>query len=65
SKAQARHRVKRKAYLENLESTVIKLQSMLSLSSDEVVALPTALLRLRELQIENGDLRNELREIRQ
>ncbi|KAF8523714.1 hypothetical protein BU17DRAFT_85560 [Hysterangium stoloniferum] len=61
AKAQARHRAKRKAYIEQLEQTVSKLQTALALSTDEVTGLPSAQMKLRELKEENDSLRAELR----
>ncbi|GBE83505.1 hypothetical protein SCP_0505560 [Sparassis crispa] len=65
AKAQARHRAKRKAYIEQLEQTVTKLQTVLALSPDQVAALPPPLLRIRELEQENELLHRELDELRQ
>ncbi|GJJ14712.1 hypothetical protein Clacol_008979 [Clathrus columnatus] len=61
AKAQARHRAKRKAYIEQLEQTVSKLQTALALSAEDVVNLPTTQMKLRELKEENDSLRAELR----
>jgi len=59
AKAQARHRAKRKAYIEQLEQTVTKLQSVLALSPEQVGAIPPPVLRMRELETENLGLRRE------
>ncbi|KAI0657574.1 hypothetical protein C8Q70DRAFT_919208 [Cubamyces menziesii] len=64
AKAQARHRAKRKAYIEQLEQTVTKLQSVLALSPDQVAAIPPPLLRIRELEQENDMLHREVEELR-
>ncbi|KAF8513204.1 hypothetical protein JB92DRAFT_2830458 [Gautieria morchelliformis] len=61
AKAQARHRAKRKAYIEQLEQTVSKLQTALALSPEEVSNLPSTQAKLRELKEENDSLRAELR----
>ncbi|KAF9452118.1 hypothetical protein P691DRAFT_722659 [Macrolepiota fuliginosa MF-IS2] len=65
AKAQARHRAKRKAYIEQLEQTVTKLQTALGYTPEQVSALPPPLVKIRELeqevarlQKENDDLRN-------
>ncbi|KAI0701942.1 hypothetical protein BC835DRAFT_1411205 [Cytidiella melzeri] len=64
AKAQARHRAKRKAYIEQLESTVIRLQNALAASPDQVSSLPPPLMRIRELEQENVQLTRELEELR-
>ncbi|KAI0705440.1 hypothetical protein C8Q76DRAFT_750933 [Earliella scabrosa] len=64
AKAQARHRAKRKAYIEQLEQTVTKLQSVLALSPDQVAAIPPPLMRIRELEQENELLHREVEELR-
>ncbi|KAI0634334.1 hypothetical protein C8Q77DRAFT_1055676 [Trametes polyzona] len=64
AKAQARHRAKRKAYIEQLEQTVTKLQSVLALSPDQVAAIPPPLVRIRELEQENEMLHREVQELR-
>ncbi|KAF8237622.1 hypothetical protein L208DRAFT_1450616 [Tricholoma matsutake] len=64
AKAQARHRAKRKAYIEQLEQTVTKLQTSLNLTPEEVAALPPPLLRIRELEQENAKLEKENEELR-
>ncbi|KAH9929098.1 uncharacterized protein BXZ73DRAFT_102252 [Epithele typhae] len=64
AKAQARHRAKRKAYIEQLEQTVTKLQSVLALSPEQVAAIPPPLIRIRELEQENELLRREVDELR-
>ncbi|EIN14682.1 hypothetical protein PUNSTDRAFT_130306 [Punctularia strigosozonata HHB-11173 SS5] len=67
AQAQARHRAKRKAYVQNLEQTVSKLQSVLGVTADEAGNLPTPLVRIKELQEEilrlqcqNDGLRRQL-----
>ncbi|KAI0357639.1 hypothetical protein OH77DRAFT_1494573 [Trametes cingulata] len=64
AKAQARHRAKRKAYIEQLEQTVTKLQSVLALTPDQVAAIPPPLIRIRELEQENEMLHREVQELR-
>ncbi|KAG6832869.1 hypothetical protein H0H87_012802 [Tephrocybe sp. NHM501043] len=64
AKAQARHRAKRKAYIEQLEQTVTKLQMSLGLSHDDVSVLPPPLIRIRELEQENGRLLKDNEELR-
>ncbi|KAH9846072.1 hypothetical protein C2E23DRAFT_693061, partial [Lenzites betulinus] len=64
AKAQARHRAKRKAYIEQLEQTVTKLQSVLALSPDQVAAIPPPLVRIRELEQDNEMLQREVQELR-
>ncbi|KAI1784418.1 hypothetical protein LXA43DRAFT_855774, partial [Ganoderma leucocontextum] len=64
AKAQARHRAKRKAYIEQLEHTVTKLQSVLALSPDHVAAIPPSLMWIRELKQENELLHREVKELR-
>ncbi|KAH9829217.1 uncharacterized protein C8Q71DRAFT_791107 [Rhodofomes roseus] len=64
AKAQARHRAKRKAYIEQLETTVTKLQVALALSPEQVAALPAPVIRIRELEEENELLHRELGELR-
>ncbi|KAG5715998.1 putative transaldolase [Termitomyces sp. T112] len=59
AKAQARHRAKRKAYIEQLESTVTKLQMSLGFTHDDVAVLPPPLIRIRELEQENARLIKE------
>ncbi|KAJ7801695.1 hypothetical protein B0H14DRAFT_2386196 [Mycena olivaceomarginata] len=59
SKAQARHRAKRKAYIEQLERTVAKLQMALGFTPEQVAALPSPLTRIRELEQENTHLLRE------
>ncbi|KAH9028543.1 hypothetical protein EDB84DRAFT_1231101, partial [Lactarius hengduanensis] len=56
SKAQVRHRAKRKAYVEQLEQIVTKLQTALALFPEQVAALPPPTLRIRELGQENPKL---------
>jgi hypothetical protein len=64
AKAQARHRAKRKAYIEQLESTVTKLQTALGYTPDQVAALPPPLVKIRELEQENARLHAENEEMR-
>ncbi|KAI0088217.1 hypothetical protein BDY19DRAFT_184941 [Irpex rosettiformis] len=64
AKAQARHRAKRKAYIEQLEQTVVRLQNALASSPDQVSSLPPPLLRIRELEQENVQLSREVEELR-
>ncbi|KAF7319593.1 BZIP domain-containing protein [Mycena chlorophos] len=59
AKAQARHRAKRKAYIEQLEQTVTKLQTALGFSPEQVAALPPPLVKIRELEQENERLARE------
>ncbi|KAF7360665.1 BZIP domain-containing protein [Mycena venus] len=58
AKAQARHRAKRKAYIEELEETVTKLQSALGQFNFEhtLTVLPPPLAKIRELEQENARL---------
>ncbi|KAF8578834.1 hypothetical protein K439DRAFT_1621020 [Ramaria rubella] len=63
AKAQARHRAKRKAYIDQLEQTVSKLQTALALSTEDVANLPTTHIKLRELKEENDSLRAEIRKL--
>ncbi|KAF7798143.1 hypothetical protein EIP86_009359 [Pleurotus ostreatoroseus] len=64
AKAQARHRAKRKAYIEQLEQTVTKLQYALSLSPDQVAVLPPPIVRIRELEEQNKELVRQIDELR-
>ncbi|KAI0033018.1 hypothetical protein K488DRAFT_21578, partial [Vararia minispora EC-137] len=64
AKAQARHRAKRKAYIEQLEQTVTKLQTALALSPEQVAALPPPSARIRQLEHENATLRAENDDLR-
>ncbi|KAF8886410.1 hypothetical protein CPB85DRAFT_1232451 [Mucidula mucida] len=64
AKAQARHRAKRKAYIEQLEQTVTKLQTQLNITPDQIAVLPPPLLKIRELEQENGRLLKENEELR-
>jgi hypothetical protein len=57
AKAQARHRAKRKAYIEHLEQSVARLQAIVGLPSADPADSPLA--RLRELENENARLRAE------
>ncbi|KIM41238.1 hypothetical protein M413DRAFT_144833 [Hebeloma cylindrosporum] len=64
AKAQARHRAKRKAYIEQLEQTVTKLQIASGYTNEHVSALPPPLLKIRELEQENSRLQKENDELR-
>ncbi|EGO26902.1 hypothetical protein SERLADRAFT_368415 [Serpula lacrymans var. lacrymans S7.9] len=64
AKAQARHRAKRKAYIEQLEQTVTKLQTALGFTPDQVATLPPPLVKIRELEQENVRLQKENDELR-
>ncbi|KAF7967058.1 hypothetical protein HWV62_41467 [Athelia sp. TMB] len=64
AKAQARHREKRKLYIEQLESTVTKLQTALGYTPDQVAALPPPLVKIRELETENQRLHQENEDLR-
>ncbi|KAJ3502445.1 hypothetical protein NLJ89_g8886 [Agrocybe chaxingu] len=64
AKAQARHRAKRKAYIDQLEQTVTKLQLAVGYTTDQVAALPPPLLKIKELEQENGRLQKENDELR-
>ncbi|THH00276.1 hypothetical protein EW026_g2239 [Hermanssonia centrifuga] len=65
AKAQARHRAKRKAYIEQLEQTVTRLQYALSLAPDQMVAVPPApQMRIRELEEENMHLTRQVEHLR-
>jgi len=64
AKAQARHRAKRKAYIEQLEQTVTKLQTALGFSPEQLAALPPPLIKIRELEQENSKLQKENDEMR-
>ncbi|THU97517.1 hypothetical protein K435DRAFT_857549 [Dendrothele bispora CBS 962.96] len=64
AKAQARHRAKRKAYIEQLEQTVTKLQTALGFTPEQVSALPPPLAKIRELEQENARILKENDELR-
>jgi len=64
AKAQARHRAKRKAYIEQLEQTVTKLQTALGLTPDQFAVLPSPLAKIRDLEQENARLQKENDELR-
>ncbi|KAL0945920.1 hypothetical protein HGRIS_012202 [Hohenbuehelia grisea] len=64
AKAQARHRAKRKAYIDQLEQTVTKLLAASGFTSDQIAALPPPLLKIRELEQENARLQRENEEMR-
>lgn len=68
ARAQARHRQKRKAYIEKLEENVAKLQAILGLTSEQVSELPPASVltnRFAELEMENRRLHEQLRALQQ
>ncbi|KAF9027811.1 hypothetical protein BDZ89DRAFT_951847, partial [Hymenopellis radicata] len=58
-----RHRAKRKAYIEQLEQTVTKLQTQLNITPDQIAVLPPPRLKIRKLEQENGRLLKENREL--
>ncbi|KAF5325563.1 hypothetical protein D9619_009999 [Psilocybe cf. subviscida] len=64
AKAQARHRAKRKAYIDQLEQTVTKLQIAVGFSTDQIAALPPPLLKIRELEQDNARLQRENDDLR-
>ncbi|KJA21314.1 hypothetical protein HYPSUDRAFT_140839 [Hypholoma sublateritium FD-334 SS-4] len=64
AKAQARHRAKRKAYIDQLEQTVTKLQIAVGYTAEQVSALPPPLLKIRELEQDNARLQKENDELR-
>ncbi|KAF8153300.1 hypothetical protein B0H34DRAFT_723015 [Crassisporium funariophilum] len=64
AKAQARHRAKRKAYIDQLEQTVTKLQIAVGYTTEQVSALPPPLLKIRELEQDNARLQKENEELR-
>ncbi|KAF8830329.1 hypothetical protein HHX47_DHR2000644 [Lentinula edodes] len=64
AKAQARHRAKRKAYIEQLEQTVTKLQTAMGVTPEQVSALPPPLAKIRELEQENARLGKENEDLR-
>ncbi|KAF8961411.1 hypothetical protein BDZ97DRAFT_1829173 [Flammula alnicola] len=64
AKAQARHRAKRKAYIDQLEQTVTKLQIAVGYTTEQVSALPPPLLKIRELEQDNARLQKENDELR-
>ncbi|EKM56651.1 uncharacterized protein PHACADRAFT_253888 [Phanerochaete carnosa HHB-10118-sp] len=64
AKAQARHRAKRKAYIQQLEQTVVRLQQALQLSPDQHVAPIPPPIRIRELEEENVALHREIEMLR-
>jgi hypothetical protein len=66
ARAQARHRAKRKAYIEKLEDNVAKLQAVLGLSSEQLAELPPASVltnRYAELEMENRRLHEQVRSL--
>ncbi|KAF9458265.1 hypothetical protein BDZ94DRAFT_1271043 [Collybia nuda] len=64
AKAQARHRAKRKAYIEQLEQTVTKLQTALGYSPEDVSAMPPPLIKIRELEQDVARLEKENEDLR-
>ncbi|KAJ7185301.1 hypothetical protein C8R46DRAFT_880832, partial [Mycena filopes] len=57
AKAQARHRAKRKAYIEEAQETVTKLQTALGqFTYDQAAVLPPPLEKIRQLEQENARL---------
>ncbi|PPQ81371.1 hypothetical protein CVT25_015892 [Psilocybe cyanescens] len=64
AKAQARHRAKRKAYIDQLEQTVTKLQVAVGYTTEQIQSLPPPLLKIRELEQENSRLQKENDELR-
>ncbi|KAF9556075.1 hypothetical protein CPC08DRAFT_641993, partial [Agrocybe pediades] len=64
AKAQARHRAKRKAYIDTLEQTVTKLQIAVGLTADQMAALPPPSQKIRELELDNARLQKENDELR-
>ncbi|XP_006455121.1 hypothetical protein AGABI2DRAFT_194792 [Agaricus bisporus var. bisporus H97] len=64
AKAQARHRAKRKAYIEQLEQTVTKLQMALNYTPDQISVIPPPLLKIRELEQEVARLQKENDDLR-
>ncbi|KAF8893089.1 hypothetical protein BD779DRAFT_1670076 [Infundibulicybe gibba] len=64
AKAQARHRAKRKAYIEQAKQTVTKLQTALGFSPEQVSALPPPLAKIRELEQDNARLQKENEDLR-
>ncbi|KAJ3559009.1 hypothetical protein NM688_g598 [Phlebia brevispora] len=71
AKAQARHRAKRKAYIEQLEQTVAKLHCALLLSPEQMgieplagAGAPPSVLRIRELQDQNKELGRQIDDLR-
>jgi len=64
AKAQARHRAKRKAYIDQLEQTVTKLQIVVGYTTEQVSALPPPLVKIRDLEQDNARLQKENEELR-
>ncbi|KAI0712988.1 hypothetical protein C8T65DRAFT_574286, partial [Cerioporus squamosus] len=62
--AQARHRAKRKAYLQQLEQSVEDLQSVLGIVPGQEFDIPPLVSKVRLLEHENEVLRRELRYMR-
>ncbi|KAJ7928271.1 hypothetical protein B0H13DRAFT_1597857 [Mycena leptocephala] len=60
AKAQGRHRAKRKAYIEEAQETVTKLQTALGqFTFEQAAVLPPPLAKIRELEAENARLMRE------
>ncbi|KAF9516075.1 hypothetical protein BS47DRAFT_1341419 [Hydnum rufescens UP504] len=64
ARAQARHRAKRKAYIEQLEENVTQLQAAMNARSSEGMGPGTSSARLIELEQENLRLRQEINHLR-
>ncbi|KAJ7663785.1 hypothetical protein DFH06DRAFT_1128171 [Mycena polygramma] len=64
AKAQARHRAKRKAYVEKLEESVTKLQLASAFTAEEIAVLPSPLIKIRDLETENLRLLKENSDLR-
>ncbi|KIP03292.1 hypothetical protein PHLGIDRAFT_56417, partial [Phlebiopsis gigantea 11061_1 CR5-6] len=65
AKAQARHRAKRKAYIEQARRPRPRgLQHALAVSPDQVAPLPPPVGRVRELEEENVHLHREIESLR-
>ncbi|KIY66609.1 hypothetical protein CYLTODRAFT_491332 [Cylindrobasidium torrendii FP15055 ss-10] len=64
AKAQARFRAKRKAYIEQLENTVAKLQIAYNIGHEEIAILPPPSRRFQQLSEENARLIRENSELR-
>ncbi|KAJ7912277.1 hypothetical protein B0H13DRAFT_1515597, partial [Mycena leptocephala] len=60
AKAQVRHRAKRKAYIEEAQEMVMKLQTALGqFTFEQAAVLPQPLAKIRELEPENARLMRE------
>lgn len=64
ARAQARHRAKRKAYIDQLEQTVTKLQTALGYTPEQITALPPSTVKIRDLETELLRVREENEELR-